>query len=142
MREDVEMSTIFWIFGGRRRFFWLDHKLAVGDFSDWMMSTILTFTYQWAAAHRLRNTALKRVLVFIIRFGCPQMMSRFRGRVHAYWNWGIVHKWRHFIMDNLWPSPTITLFSTKALVLLSQNLWPHPLRPWRRIWTTPNHLHT
>ena len=46
--------------------------------------------------------------------------------VHTF-AYGVVHKWRHAILD----SPIITLLSTKAFVLLSQNHWPPPLTSGR-----------
>ncbi len=40
---------------------------------------------------------------------------------------GVVHKWRHGILDISWPTPPIvTLFITEALRLLSQNHLPPP----------------
>ncbi len=41
---------------------------------------------------------------------------------------GVVHKWRHAILEFFdTPSPIVTLFITEALlVLLSQNPWPPP----------------
>ena len=55
---------------------------------------------------------------------------------------GVIHKWRHAILDNFWhplaPLPIVTRFITKALVLSLQNPWPPPpLRPWRHLLTTP-----
>ena len=37
---------------------------------------------------------------------------------------GVVHKWRHVILDPL--SPISMLFSNKALLLSSENFWPLP----------------
>ena len=47
---------------------------------------------------------------------------------HCLW---IVPKWHHAY-------PIVTLFSTMALVLPSQNPWPPTsLSQWRHLWTTP-----
>ncbi len=45
-----------------------------------------------------------------------------------------------WLADNLifwtFPSPTVTLFISKAFVLSSQLLDPLPLGPWRHLWST------
>ena len=42
------------------------------------------------------------------------------------WPLGIIHKWRHTVLDNFDPLPSVTIFCTKTLVLPSQIHWPSP----------------
>ncbi len=61
--------------------------------------------------------------------------------LHFFLHKGFILKWRHANLDYFWhplPPPIITLFITTAIVLSSQNP-RHPLKPWRHLWTTPNH---
>jgi len=44
---------------------------------------------------------------------------------------GVLNKWRHAIVDNLWPLPIIFKLS---------NLNTYDLWAWRNLWTTPQYL--
>jgi len=48
----------------------------------------------------------------------------------------VVHKWRNAVFNHF-RHPSITLLSTQALILPSQNHLPPPQDPWHRLRTTP-----
>ena len=76
--------------------------------------------------------------ISIVRLDCFSALNK-NLRLQVEKPKGIVHKWRHVILEN-WkrPPPRLSHFSVLKLKHCPRNIFnPLPLRPWHQLWTTP-----